>query len=59
MKILRVVGLGLALIMFKFLAPRIFGGAENTLLVFFDAIQRVLSTNIGSLPASLPSVPGL
>ncbi|OHB10228.1 MAG: hypothetical protein A3G05_01945 [Candidatus Zambryskibacteria bacterium RIFCSPLOWO2_12_FULL_45_14] len=59
MKILRVAGLGLALIMLKFLVPRIFSGAENTLLAFFDAIQQILGTRSGFLPANVPSVPGL
>jgi hypothetical protein len=59
MKILRVVGLGLAIVMLKFLVPRVFAGIENTLLAFFDVIQSVLATNRGFLPASVPSVSGL
>jgi hypothetical protein len=61
MKILRVVGLGLAIIMLKFLVPRVFAGIENTLLVFFDALQGIVShANRGFLPASvIPSISGL
>lgn len=61
MKILRVAGFGLALIMLKFLLPRVFAGAENTLLSFFDALQSVLDiAGTGVLPASvLPGVEGL
>jgi hypothetical protein len=38
MKILRALGLGIAIIMFKFLVPRIFAGFENTLLTFFQTL---------------------
>jgi hypothetical protein len=59
MKILRVVGLGLAIIMLKFLVPRVFAGIENTLLAFFDSLQAILAMNRGFLPASVPSVRGI
>jgi len=44
MKIMRVIGLGLTIIMLKFLIPQIFAGLENTLLAFFDSMQAVLGT---------------
>lgn len=43
MKITRVVGLGLAIIMLKFLVPEIFGVLENTFLMFFDTLQQILA----------------
>lgn len=43
MKILRVVGLGLAIIMLKFLVPKIFVGIENMLLAFFDSLTSIFS----------------
>jgi len=51
MKILRVVGLGLAIIMLKFLVPRIFSGFEGTLLSLFDSLQAILGTakNVASV----------
>ncbi|OHB01054.1 MAG: hypothetical protein A3E94_02605 [Candidatus Zambryskibacteria bacterium RIFCSPHIGHO2_12_FULL_44_12b] len=58
MRIRSVVGLGLAIIMAKFLVPRIFSGFENTLVLFFDLAQTILTrgnnsaTSIGSF---LPS----
>jgi len=44
MKILRVVGLGILIIMLKFLVPRIFAGFESTLLALFDSMQSILGT---------------
>jgi len=55
MKLLRVLGLGLAIVMLKFLAPRIFAGVEATLLAFFDAMQKILAlsaTNVASVTES-------
>jgi cell shape-determining protein MreC len=42
MKIFRVLGLGLAIIMIRFLMPNVFRAFEGTLLAFFDAIGFVL-----------------
>ena len=55
------MGLGLAIIMLQFLVPRVFAGAENTLLALFDALQDILSLTHGNmLPASvLPGVEGI
>jgi len=36
------VGLGLAIIMLKFLVPRVFSGFENALLAFFEVLQNIL-----------------
>jgi hypothetical protein len=41
MKIRSVVGLGLGIIMVKFLVPKIFSGFENTLSAFFDLAQSI------------------
>ncbi|MFA5888773.1 MAG: hypothetical protein WC857_00870 [Candidatus Paceibacterota bacterium] len=59
MKILRVVGFGLAIVMLKFLMPEIFTGIENTLLVFFQTIQTILAGSKSSMTAgwSLPILP--
>lgn len=43
MKILRVVGFGLALVTLRFLLPRVFHGFEDTLVSFFDVIQDSLA----------------
>jgi hypothetical protein len=51
MKILRVLGFGLLIIMLKFLVPEIFSGLQNTLLVFFDTIQTVLGSARSSMTA--------
>ena len=60
MKILRVIGLGLAIVMLKFLVPRIFAGLENTLLTFFETLQTILAFRASVLPAGVvPSVSGL
>ncbi len=42
MRIFRVIGLGLAIIVFKFLVPAIFHSFEKTLLVFFDFAQHFI-----------------
>jgi len=55
MKILRVVGFGLAVIMLKFLVPKIFLGIENVLLTFFDALGSIFSRVDGSLQAGVTS----
>jgi hypothetical protein len=56
MKILRVFGLGLAIIMFKFLIPRVFAGFENTLLAFFESLQSILGAtrNIAGAGSLIP-----
>ncbi len=56
MKILRAIGLGLTIIMLKFLIPQVFAGFENTLLVFFDVLQSVLGTakNLAQVGVALP-----
>lgn len=56
MKILRVVGFGLAIIMLKFLVPTVFHGIENVLLTFFDTLGAILSRVDGSLQAGASSV---
>ena len=43
MKIFRVLGLALAIIMLRFLVPNIFRALEHTLLVFFDTLDLVLT----------------
>lgn len=43
MRILRVVGLGLAIVMLRFLLPRVFHGLENTLVAFFDVLKSGLA----------------
>ncbi|MES3004739.1 MAG: hypothetical protein V4690_01345 [Patescibacteria group bacterium] len=53
MKILRVVGWALAIIMLKFLVPRIFSGFENTLLAFFETIQTILASSKSSMTAGI------
>jgi hypothetical protein len=53
MKILRAIGWGLLIIILKFLTPKIFSGLENTLLVFFEAAQGILSGSKSSLTAGL------
>lgn len=58
MKILQVVGVGLAIIMLKFLAPPVYDGLENTILAFFGALQGILALNPGFMPANVPSVSG-
>lgn len=51
MRILRVVGLGLALVTLRFLLPRVFHGLENTLVVFFETIQSGLALSGKALNA--------
>ncbi|MFA6227236.1 MAG: hypothetical protein WC631_02065 [Candidatus Paceibacterota bacterium] len=59
MKILRVIGLGLAIIMLRFLVPEIYHALENTLLSFFDILQTALHFGKDSLSAGvfLPQLP--
>jgi hypothetical protein len=66
MKILRVIGLGLFIIMVRFLVPQIFAGFQNVLLTFFDTLEFALVTSKGAvqtgsaasafMPAHIPSV---
>ena len=54
MKIFRVLGLALAIIMIRFLVPEIFHALENTLLVFLDTVQTVfVKAETGPNTASL------
>jgi hypothetical protein len=53
MKILRVVGLGLAIIMLKFLVPTVFHGIENTFLSFLHTLDTIFSVTNGSLEAGV------
>lgn len=53
MKIFRAIGLGLLIIILKFLVPEIFGAGEETIITTFDMTTSVLNqvqTNIDSLP---------
>lgn len=59
MKILRAVGLGLAIIVLKFLAPPVYSGLEETILAFLEALQEILAMDNRFLPANLPSVSGM
>jgi hypothetical protein len=59
MKILRAVGVGMLIIVLKFLAPPVYQGLEDTLLAFFGTIQKILAFNQGMLPANVPSVSGI
>lgn len=42
MGIFKVLGLGLAIVIIRFLVPEIFAALEDTFLLFFDTIQTVL-----------------
>jgi hypothetical protein len=62
MKILRVVGLGLAIIIFRTLVPDIFHALEKTLLEFFHVLETALSLGDKALSAGafipqLPQIP--
>jgi len=65
MKIFRVLGLALAIIILRVLMPEIFGAFEHVLLKFFTLINSVLSfvqdsfSDGSFLPAasSLPTIP--
>jgi hypothetical protein len=58
MKILRVVGFALLVITLKFLTPKIYSGFENTLLVFFETAQGILSGAVNPLTAGfVPKIP--
>ncbi len=46
MKIFRAIGLGLALIIIRFLMPEVFSALEKTLLMFFDFLITLF--NFGS-----------
>jgi hypothetical protein len=56
MKILRVVGLGMLIIMLQFLVPRIFAGIEQTLVMFFSTLQMALGKSQGIMQAGLLNV---
>ena len=59
MKILRVIGLGLAIIILRSMMPDIFHAIEKTLLSFFDVLQFALSFGKGSMAAGayIPQMP--
>ncbi len=58
MKILNILGLGLLIVMLKFLVPKMFSGFENTLLVFFETAQGILSGAKNPLTAGfIPNIP--
>jgi len=55
MRILRVVGFGLAIVVLRFLLPRVFHGLENTLVSFFDLMQHGLALSSDAInKISLP-----
>lgn len=43
MKILRAIGLGIAIIMLKFLVPAVFQAGEHTAINLFNTIDTVLT----------------
>ena len=43
MKILRAIGLGIAIITLKLVVPELWYGFEATLLTFFNTLQKVLA----------------
>lgn len=54
MKIFRVIGLGLAIVVIRFLVPEVFRALEDTFLLFFDVVQTVLlRAQVGPNTASL------
>lgn len=55
MKILRVVGLGLLIIVLKFLVPQIFAGIQDVLLTFFGTLQFAMQTSKGVMQAGASS----
>lgn len=57
MKILQVVAFGLAIIMLKFLVPKIFSGMESVLLALFDTMEDLLRMDRGSFKAGFLPVP--
>ncbi len=64
MKILGAIGLGLAIIIIRYLVPEIFSVLVQTLLQFFHILQTMLSLGESSLAAGvflpqLPSIPEL
>jgi len=61
MKILQVVGFGLAIIILRVFMPDIFRALEHTLLLFFDVLQTALSLGKNSMSAGvfLPQLPEL
>lgn len=68
MKINRVVGFALLLVVLKFLVPQIFGGIQNVLLSLFSALQFAMQTSkgvmqagagSGFMPPHTPSVGGI
>ncbi|MFA6430568.1 MAG: hypothetical protein WC229_01610 [Candidatus Paceibacterota bacterium] len=59
MKILGAIGLGLAIIIIRYLVPEIFSVLVQTLLQFFHILQTMLSMGESSLSAGvfLPQLP--
>ncbi len=59
MKIFRVLGLALAIVVLRFLVPELFGALEKTLLTFFEVLQTVMLAGKNfSFPINMAS-PGL
>lgn len=54
MKIFRALGLGIGIIVLKFLAPEIFSALEKTLITLFETVENILvqSQNISVNGAS-------
>jgi hypothetical protein len=61
MKILRSIGLGIAIITLKLLMPEVWHSFESTLVSFFSTMQKVLAVSpADALPANVigfPQVP--
>ena len=53
MGIFRVIGLGLAIIIIRYLMPDLFHAIESTLLLFFNALQSILSVSKDSLTGTV------
>ncbi len=61
MKIFGAIGLGLGIIILRFLVPDIFHALEKTFLLFFHILQTALTLADGSMSAGtfLPQLPQL
>lgn len=58
MKIFRVVGLGLFILMLQFFVPRVFFAIEDTLVLFLDTTQQGLEVTANALePVPAPELP--
>jgi len=56
MKVFRAFGIGVLIIILKFLIPEIFSAFESTLVLFFDTLQNGLSITNDNLLASPTSL---